>query len=82
MSRWKNSPWEFILLYEELDLNMVKVGRELSTSTTTQKKKKKRKKERKKELSTKAKSEGKNEQEKVIPNYSNITRSVKQIITY
>ena len=79
MSRWKNSPWEFILLYEELDLNMVKVGSELSTSTTSQKKKKK---ERKKELSTKAKSEGKNEQEKVITNYSNITRSVKQIITY
>ena len=79
MSRWKNSPWEFILLYEELDLNMVKVGRELSTSTTSQKKKKK---ERKKELSTKAKNEGKNEQEKVITNYSNITRSVKQIITY
>ena len=47
MSRWKNSPWEFILLYEELDLNMVKVGRELSTSTTSQKKKKERKKEKK-----------------------------------
>ena len=46
MSRWKNSPWEFILLYEELDLNMVKVGSELSTSTTSQKKKEKRKKKR------------------------------------